>query len=406
MNKLWTRSFTILTIGSIVSVFGNTLIGFAINLIVLDYSNSVFLFVLYRVIYNIPRILAPMFAGPLLDSFSRRKTAYTLDFISAALYISLFFILGGGYFNYIFFLVMSLILGTVDSVYLVAYESLFPILVSEGNFRKAYSVSSMILPLSTFMMPVATFLYDTVGIGYIFIFSAIAFFIAACFETQIRVDETHVRKDAERYDFKEFKTGLIEGIKYIKSEKGLLVITVYFFISTFSYSYNALILPYFRDTPSLGVMLFSLIMSCTVIGRLVGGAVQYRLDYPRDKKFTIALCVYISICVVESTFLFTPVYVMAIMCFSTGLLAVTSYNIRLSTTQSYIPDEKRARFNGAFQMIMNTGMIIGQLTSGALADAIPIRAVVILFNAISFVAAFAVMWRGRRHVKPIYNRTV
>lgn len=406
MKKLWTRDFSILTIGSIVSVFGNTLIGFAINLIVLDYSNSVFLFVLYRVIYNIPRILAPMFAGPLLDSFSRRKTAYTLDFVSAALYLSLFFILGGGYFNYIFFLAMSLILGTVDSVYLVAYESLFPILVSEGNFRKAYSVSSMILPLSTFMLPVATFLYESVGIGYIFVISAIAFFVAACFETQIRVDETHIRKDTERYNFAEFRTSLREGLEYIKGEKGLLVITVYFFISTFSYSYNALILPYFKDNPSLGVMMFSLIMSCTVIGRLVGGAVQYKLDYPKDKKFNIALIVYISICLIEGGYLFTHPYAMAILCFLSGLLAVTSYNIRLSTTQSYIPDAKRARFNGTFQMIMNTGMILGQLISGALADIMPIRAVVILYNAISFVAAFGIMWRGRRHVKLVYNRKV
>jgi len=148
------------------------------------------------------------------------------------------------------------------------------------------------------------------------------------------------------------------------------------------------------------------VMSAMVLGRFVGGAVQYRLDFPKDKKFKIAIFVYLILCFIETGYLFTPIYIMAIMCFISGLLAVTSYNIRVSTTQSYIPDAKRARFNGAFQMFMNAGTIIGQLIAGALADVIPIRAVVIIFNSICVVAVFGIMWWGRRHVIPIYNRTV
>ena len=406
MKKLWTRDFTILTFGSVVSVFGNTLSGFAINLKVLDYSNSIFLFVLYMVIYNLPRILVPILVGPLLDSFSRRKTIYMCDFCSAALYILLFAIMRGGYFNYFFLLAMSITLGTVDSINIVAYESLYPVLVAEGNFRKAYSVSSMIMPLSAVMLPVAKLLYDYVGISPIFITSAVAFFVAACLETQIRADESHLRVKKEKYSLKEFKTSFREGVEYISGEKGLLVITSYFFVSTFSGSYNALILPFFNNNPSLGVMLYTLVSGSAVIGRFVGGIVQYRLDYPKDRKFIIALTVYFSISIIEMVYLFTPVYIMAVMSFSVGLLAVTSYNIRVSTTQSYIPDAKRARYNGAFQMFMNLAMIIGQLGAGALADFIPIRAVVISFNALSFIGTILIMWRGRRHVIPIYNRVV
>ena len=406
MNKLWTRDFTILTFGSVISVFGNALAGFAINLIVLDFSGSVFLYILFMVVFNLPKILVPIIAGPFLDSFSRRKTVYTLDFLSSAIFIVLYFVLGGGYFNYIFFLCMSLILGTIDSIYLVAYESLYPVLVAEGNYRKAYSVSSMVMPLSAIMVPIATFLYERVGVGPIFIASAAAFFVAACFETQIRADETHLRKNTEKYSLAEFKTSFREGVDYIKSEKGLMVITAYFFSTMLLSSGGNLILPYFRDTPHLGVMLFSLTMGGSVVGRLIGGAVQYRLDYPTDKKFTIAIIVYISICVLETFLLFMPVFVMVIFSFTVGLLGVTSYNIRISTTQSYVPDAKRARFNGAFQMFMNAGMIIGQLSAGALADYMPIRAVIIVFQTTNLAAVFAIMWRGRKHVKLIYNRKV
>jgi len=406
MKKLWTRDFTILTLGSVVSVFGNTLAWFSINLMVLDYSNSVFQFILYLVVFNLPKIMVPVVAGPLLDSYSRRKTIYTLDFTSAALFLSLFFILRSGYFKYLFFLIMSFVLGTIDSIYLVAYESLYPILVAEGNFRKAYSVSSFIMPLSAIMLPVATFLYERFGIVPIFITSAAAFLVAALFDLQIRADESHIRDKLEKYSFGEFKESLIEGVNYIKGEKGLLVITSYFFISTFASSSGSLVLPYFKDNPALGVMLYTYVTGASVVGRFIGGAVQYRLDYPKDKKFAIAMAVYISICFIEMGYLFTPVYIMAFMSFCVGLLGVTSFNIRVSTTQSYISDAKRARFNGAFLMFMNAGTILGQLIAGALADYVPIRSVVIAYNAICLVASIMIMWRGRSHVKPIYNRTV
>jgi len=406
MNKLWTRDFSILSLGSIISIFGNALAGFTINLMVLDYSESIFLFVLYMVVYNFPKLIVPMVAGPLLDSFSRRKTIYILDFTSAAIFLSLFFILSGGFFNYMFFLAMSFILGSIESAYIIAYESLYPVLVSEGNFRKAYSVSSMIMPLSAIVLPFAAYLYERIGASNILIFSAAAFFVAACIETQIRADETHLRKSVEKYNFTEFKASFMEGLNYIRGEKGLVVITAYFFVAMFAWSNHALLLPYFRDTPNLGIMLYTVVMLSGVFGRFIGGAIQYKLDLPTHKKFFIAVFVYIVSGIIDMGYLFTPVYMMAFLSFVVGLLTVTSYNIRISTTQSYIPDDKRARFNGTFHMIMNVGMISGQLIAGALAERVPIRAVVVLFNGICLIAVFAVMWRGRRHVIPIYNRSV
>jgi len=358
------------------------------------------------VAFNLPKLIIPILVGPLLDSFSRRKTIYMLDFTSAAVYFALFIILSGGYFNYIFLLTISLFMGCIDSTYIIAYESLYPVLVAEGNYRRAYSVSSMIMPLSTIVLPFAVYFYDRVGAGQILLYSAIAFFVAACIETQMRADETHLRKKAEKYSLAEFRAGFLEGLEYIKGEKGLQIITAYFFIAMFAMSNQSLVLPFFEDTPHLGRMTYTFIILAGVLGRFIGGFVQYKIDLPVTKKFMIAIFVYIVSAIIDMSYLFTPVVPMAILAFTVGLLTVTSYNIRISATQSYIPDDKRARFNGTFHMILNTGMISGQLIAGALAEVLPIRAVVILYNAISLTAVFFIMWRGRRHVIPIYNRSV
>ena len=85
-KKLWTKNFTIITVGSVISMIGNSLAGFATGLLVLDYTESTFLYALYMVLYTLPQVLVPSLAGPFIDKFSRRKTIYTLDFISGIIY--------------------------------------------------------------------------------------------------------------------------------------------------------------------------------------------------------------------------------------------------------------------------------------------------------------------------------
>ena len=85
-GKLWTKNFTIITLGTAVSLFGNVISGFATGLLVLDFTGSVFLFAIYMILYDLPRIVMPQLIGPILDKFSRRKMIYTLDFMSSAIY--------------------------------------------------------------------------------------------------------------------------------------------------------------------------------------------------------------------------------------------------------------------------------------------------------------------------------
>lgn len=131
---LWTKNFTILSLGTVVSTLGNAVSGFAISLLVLDYTGSTLLYAIFSVMYNLPKVIMPFLAGPYLDRFSRAKTIYTLDFISAALYLIIFAILKLNLFNYVTLLILCLIIGSVDSIYQVAYDSLYPMLITPGFF--------------------------------------------------------------------------------------------------------------------------------------------------------------------------------------------------------------------------------------------------------------------------------
>lgn len=415
---LWTRDFTIITLGSVVSMIGNALSGFALSIMVLDYTGSTFLYSLFIVCYQLPMLVCPILAGPYLDRMSRKKVIYRLDFLSAGLYFGLFLLLGAGWFSYPLLLGGCLLVGAINGVYMVAYDSFYPNLITEGNYSKAYSISSILWPLAAMSTPVAALVYDRLGSATpLFAFNALCFLIAACFERTIRYQETHMDK-APPADglgtWRRFGRDLKEGLDYIRGERGLLVITLYFMVSGISGSGSgSLHLPFFRNNAALfaawplaAVTMYTIVSNFAVAGRFLGGLIHYKVKFPTEKKFTIAIVVYLVVEVLEGTVLYMPIPAMAAAFFCYGLLGITSYNIRIAATQSYIPDTKRARFNGTFQMLTSLGGVIGTLLAGSLAEIMPERRVCLLLSGMTFFAVWLFMFRGRKAVAAIYNREV
>lgn len=406
-KKLWTRDFTILTLGTVVSMFGNAVASFAIGLLVLDKTDSVLLYAVFMVCYGLPRVLLPMVAGPYLDRFSRKRVLYSLDFLSAALYAVFFVLLLQGFFNYTVYLLLSMVIGSIDSIYSVAYDSFYPLLIAEGNFTRAYSIASLIYPLSTaIMVPIAGLCYRTIGLAPLFLFNAFTFLIAAIFETRIQAREPHTEANASgRFSGAQLLRDLKDGFLYLKRERGLNTITWFFFVMMLASSVClTLALPYFKGLKGVdGVMQYTFVMGANTIGRLVGGGVHYFFRYPAHKKYTIALLVYVVISVIDGAYLFFPFWIMLVFMFVEGVLGVTSYNIRISSTQNYLPDEMRGRFNGLFQMLSILGTILGQLIAGAIGDALPIRWIVVAAMAVTLLSVFGIVMPNAESVKKIYN---
>ncbi len=411
-SPLWTRDFTIITLGSVVSMLGGTLSGFAMSLLVLDYTGSPFYFALYNIAYFLPSIVMPVLSGPFLDRFSRKKTIYTLDFITAGLYVIFAIVIKAGILNFPLLALGVFILGTIGSVYQVAYESFYPLLISKGNYSKAYSVASTLETLTMVMVPVSTFIYKSLGIVAIFEINVVTYLIAAIFETRIKQKEDYIqlRQDMDEASgfkskgVKRFAADFKEGIGYLKSEKGLLAVTAYFFFSFFaSGAGNAMTLPYFREAFKDGEYIYMIVWGCGSVARALGGTFHYRHKLPTDKKFSIALFVYVSISLLGAVYLFLPVKLMIVCCILNGLLGVTSYNIRISATQRYVPDEKKGRFNGVFSTITMIGMLLGQFVSGLLSLVLPIRTIIVIFELICGVAAVVLIGGNSRTVSKVYN---
>lgn len=438
--KLWSKSFTILTLGSFVSMLGNSVSGYIISLMIFDMTGSVLLFSVFTVSFYLPKMLFSMFAGAYMDRFSRKKVIYSLDFISAFLYGIIFVILFLGWNFYPLFLILVLIVGSINGIYEVAFNSLFPNTVTQETYSRAYAVSSMIQPLALCMIPVASFVYYNFGSAApLFVFNVIAFLTAAIFETQIDCPEGHINASDKALTFAAYKKDIKEGFSFTYGDKGLFAITVYFCIMNFaSGAYGTLALPFFKSSTEhfadaakqfplminlsghLGAFgttlrealeylcndtatLYTFVMAFGVIGRLLGGVFQYSLKYNSKARFTVFTVCCTLIGLLDMLMLYLPTRYIMLSCLLTGLLSIAVYNIRLSTTQAYIPDIKRARFVSFFEMLFAGGNILGQILSGILGEFIHGRYIISAFNVLNLAALFLIIVGSRRNVKKIFN---
>ena len=410
-STLWTRDFTIITLGSVVSMLGNSLSGFAMSLMVLDISRSTLLYAVYIVMYTLPQLFVPILSGAVLDRFSRKKTIYMLDFLSAFLYLLMAAVLATGWFSFPFFAAYCFILGSIQSTYMVAYESFYPLLITEGNFQKAYSIASILETLSAVMVPVSAFLYRQIGLSPLLALNAVCFFVAAVMETRIRTDEEYIQTQKETRQegilhSVQVLRDIQDGFRYLLGEKGLLAIAIYFAFSAVCGGVSSVIvLPWFKATYADGEFLYMLVYAPALIGRALGGFIHYRLSIPPRHRYRIALSVYVIISVCEGIYLFLPIPVMMMLCFVVGIGGITTYTIRISATQSYVPDERKGRFNGAFNMLYTAGALIGEILAGVLTTVIPERVVLLAAMLLCALAAVVFIGGGREQVSQIYNRS-
>ena len=404
--SLWTRDFTIITLGSVISMFGNAMAGFAISLFVLDYTNTPLYYALYVFLYTLPQLAAPLVAGPLMDRYSRRRTIYSLDFLSAGIYVFMGLMISFGLFRFWLLALLTFVVGCINSSYQVAYQSFYPMLITEGNFSRAYSIAGTLETISAVMVPVSLFFYKRVGLAPLLLVNGLCFLGAAICETRIHdVEKNGTQPQKENYSLSSYWNDAKDGVRYLWKEKGLLCVTLYFTVSAMAGGASSVIvLPYFKEVFKNGEWLYLLTMGFSVLGRAIGGLLQYKIKYPAAIKFGLALAVYCIVDLLEGSYLFFPLGWMRVACFVIGILGVTSYTIRSSATQSYVPHAIKGRFNGAFLMLTTSGSLLGELSAGACTAFLPMRTVLAVFMGIALVAAIVIIGGGKKHVKPLFNR--
>lgn len=406
MQRLWNKNFTILSIGSFISALGSAVAGISFGILVYLETHSPLLLAAFTITNIIPRVITNFVVGPFVDRNSRVKMIYLLDFFYTVAFTLIALVLFTGYFNVVVFMAVAAFLGVTDTIYQTAFMSLFPEVVPKGQHTKAYSISSLIWPISAALMaPIATFFIQSFefGVAILMTFNAVTFLVTAIMETFIKVKEKLNENPVIKW---QFVTDLKEGISYYKKERGILGIGLLFMAFSFVYAVGDLLrMPFFEESAVYNLNHFAILISASSIGRVIGGALHYSFKLNPHNKFKIALAVYFTVEILDAIMLFTPFFMMVTFSFIVGVLSVTSFNIRMSATQTYIPSEKRGRVNSVQNLLWNVGAILGTIILGLIAEysSIPYQYLILGASVVSITAILLIPVRMREDFKKIYN---
>ena len=403
-NTLWTKNFTIITLGTVISAVGGVAMGFALSFVVFDNTGSTMMMALFAAASSLPGIILPVLLSPYLDNFRRKPVIVGLDYLSAVIYLLFGLYLLKHSFSLPLYLLFSLLCGSIGSVYNLAYESLYPNLIPEGFAQKGYTISGMLYPTVTMVMtPVASILYVKLGLGILCIGEGLLLAAAASVETQIRVEE-HT-KPGGKFSFGDYLGDFKEGFRYLKKEKGLLRIYGYMPITQgISQATEPLIRAWFRTAPGLNLTMYALFTTAEFIGRTVGGLIHYKVQIPPEKRFSLAYLVYVTYNIMDTVLLWLGFPLMLLNRGICGFLGINSATLRESSVQNYLPDNMRAKVNAVFNMLYALVPTLLTLAVGALGEVMDYRLCVTLVSAAGLLPCYLIMWRGREDVKKVYNR--
>lgn len=406
MQSLWTKNYTTITIGTIISAIGGVGLNFALSVLIYNQTQSTLLSAIFSATIMIPNLLLPLLVGPIIDRFSRKNIVVLSDLLMGFLFLFIAYATKDGYFNYTAYLVLGIIIASNGVVYHIAYQSLFPELIPKNMMQKGYAVSSLIYPtVNTVMFPVAALLFNRFGPSGIFLIEGVLLIIASLFEMQIKLQEKHLNNLAIRV---QSFTGMVkEGVSYLSNEKGLLSIFIFFFVFMMANEgLNVLLYPFFENHPTLTVNHYAWAISFVTVGRLIGGLLHYIFKVPTNKRYMIAAIVYFSLNFLNATLLLVPYPLMLVVQVFVGILSINSFNIRMSSVQSYVPAEKRGRINGFYQIMTAFGMIIGRLFAGYVGEYFEYTHIIIFMSAIGLISFFVFIAANKKHVSAVYNREV
>lgn len=404
-QTLWSKNFTLVTAATILGAAGGIAGSFALSFLVYDETGSTLAAAILIATTIFPNFLIPLIVSPIMDRLPRKPFLVGGDLVNGVLYGAAGLYLMFRPFTYVGYLFFSLLLASLSSFDMLAYNSIFPRLIPEGMEEKGYSVSSMIYPvLKVVMMPIAAVLLDTVGVAVILIVQAALSILAAAVESRIEIKEEG-RMEGAKFSFRLWKKDVAEAVHFLKKEKGLQSIYLYMAVTNaVGNSFSPILIAFFRTAAGFTTAMYSFFSAAEFIGRSIGGFLHYHIPVPEKKRFSFAFLVYQTYELMDTVLLWIPYPLMLVNRAICGFLGINSAILRMAAVQSYLPEEYRARLN-AFDTVLSSAVYcVMSLLIGALGEVMDYRLCLSVGGIFTSFVLWATIWRRKTEVKEIYNQ--
>ena len=193
--KLFNKDFILVLIGQIISLFGNSILRFALPLYMLNITKSASLFGIVSACSFIPMIFATPIGGLIADRINKRNIMVFLDFLTASI-TCISMLLMGRVNLVILILICLILLYSIQGIYQPTVQASIPFLVSSNDIIQANASINLVASLANLIGPViGGILFGFWGIIPILYISGLCFFAAAIMEMFINIPSVKKHED-------------------------------------------------------------------------------------------------------------------------------------------------------------------------------------------------------------------
>lgn len=364
-HSLKIRNFRYFWIGQCVSLVGTFMQRTAQYWLVYTLTKSPFLLGILGVCQFMPLLLFSLFAGPLIDRFSRKKVIIVTQSLFMFQAAALTFLTMTGVTQYWHILIISVLYGITQTIDMPARQIFIYELVGKDDILNAVSLNSTIVNVAKIIGPaVAGLLMLYFGISFCFLINALSYIAVIGGLLLIKYTKPDIKKIKRRV-VNEVK----DGLRYIKQNETLVADVIIFgIVSTFALNNDVIIPVFAKEILGSGADVYSSLLTAAGVGSLIGALfMASRSRHGVKKSLLIYGAIATSLLQVLTIFtanLYLSLLIIAVVGFS-NLVFMNTANSMFQLNSS---NEYRSRVMSVYALLLQGSTPIGNFFAGSVMD--------------------------------------
>lgn len=327
-------------------------------------KDSSFLLGLINALQFTPVMLFSLFAGVIVDRFSKRKlliftqvSFMTLAIIQAILVLT-------GLVRFWHLAIIALITGCINTIDMPTRQSFVIELVGKKDLMNGIALNSSIFNGARILGPsIAGIVIAYTGIEACYIINAISFIPVIYGIYKIQAKPVIIKSD------KNVLTEIKDGLLYIKGNRKLIrTFSLISVMGIFAFNYNILIPLFAVDILGLSSKGYGFLMSSLGIGSLIGAITIATKSKKGPKTKLILFAAYTVSVLLIILGINRGQYIMAVLLAFVGVFNITFSTSANSTVQLNSKDEYRGRVMSVYSLLFAGVTPIGSLFTGAVSN--------------------------------------
>lgn len=227
--KLYNKAFSLLLGGQAVSWFSDYVYTIAVSWLVIQLHGQAIGLALLALCSSVPQIVFGTLVGPLVDRWNVRYVMIVSDVVRGSGLLSIFILLDLHILSLLYLYVITIVLSLARIFFQPSYQTLFPVLIPEGDISRANSMASSIRTTMIILgLGASGALIVIIGIANSILLNAISFYLSAVMIGLTFIYHAGTKSGSNRSrKVNNYWRELLGGFAYVKDHTLVLFISLY-----------------------------------------------------------------------------------------------------------------------------------------------------------------------------------